>query len=178
MRMICVNSHGGVGDVVPPRRRSVGGAKNISPAKKQPQGQQHQRSSRCRGGGRGCRGDESRLLFGKRKSSTAISSSASSTDNPTPILREDGGSSSSSSFCMRDGIVSARKSLFFFGVKREMRVSVCREKTRRGGRRRYAHGVVTFALASSSRSCWCCCCSSSSSSSFGGFEEKRIELWR
>ena len=38
MRMICVNSHGGVGDVVPPRRRSVGGAQNISPAKKQPRG--------------------------------------------------------------------------------------------------------------------------------------------
>ena len=145
---ICVNSNGVVGDVVAPRRRSVGGAKSISSAKMQPQGQQHQRPSRCRGERRGCRGDESRLLFGKRKSSTSISS-ASSTDNPTTI-REDGGASSSSSFRMRDGIVSARKSLFFFGAKREMRVSVCREMTRRGGRRRYAHGVVTFALASSS----------------------------
>jgi len=83
-------------------------------------------------------GDDRVGGFGwKRRAVVASLNSSSSTDNPI----RGSSSFSSSLFRARDGALSARKSCFFFGAKRELSVSVCL-KTRGG--RRYAHGVVTF----------------------------------
>ena len=85
-------------------------------------------------------GDDRVGGFGwKRRAVVASLNSSSSTDNP--IRGSSSFPSSSSLFRARDGALSARKSCFFFGAKRELSVSVCL-KTRGG--RRYAHGVVTF----------------------------------